>query len=339
MNKIIFLIMSFILFRADVFADENLAAARDPFQPLAENSGGQNLENQNLVSALLVIKYGDADYISKLISAANSGFLSPSGMVSADPRTNAVWVKDDQVHVSQIKKFLRDIDVPAKQIEIEARIVNADEAFTRELGFKFGTVQAGSNKDSNGLSLDTPLVQTGTGHFSFVIANLGHGSLLDMEISALESEGHAKVISSPKLVTLNRKAAHIEAGEDIPYQQRSGEGNTDIAFKKAVLGLKVTPEIISNTQIILNIAVNQDTVSTIQIEGVPAISTREIQTQVLVNDGQTLVLGGIYEESTSKNKVGIPYLSAIPYLGWLFTSVTNETQRKELLIFITPKIL
>ena len=217
--------------------------------------------------------------------------------------------------------------------------MNADDDFTRELGIKFGTVQESNNKDKNGLSMDTPLIQTGTGHFDFAIAKLGNGTLLDMEISALESEGHGKVISSPKLITLDRKTAHIESGEDIPYQQRTGEGNTDVAFKKAVLGLKVTPEIVSSAQIMLDIAVSQDTVSNIKVEDVPAINTREIQTQVLVNDGQTVVLGGIYEESTGKKKVSIPYLGAIPILGWFFTSVTNETQRKELLIFITPKIL
>jgi type IV pilus assembly protein PilQ len=306
-------------------------ASRDPFQAEPDSIYAP--------SALIKLKYADAEYISKLISAQNSGFLSSAGTVSADTRTNAIWIKDDTAHLEQIKKFIRDIDQPAGQVEIEARIINADDDFTRELGIKFGTVKGGSDSDKNGISMDTPLVQTGIGHFSFAIADLGNDILLDMEISALESEGRGKIISSPKLVTLNRKTAHIESGEDIPYQQRTGEGNTDVAFKKAVLGLKVTPEIVSDTQLMLNISVNQDSVSSITVGDVPAISTREIETQVLVNDGQTIVLGGIYEESNGNKKNKIPYLSDIPLLGWFFTNTVNENRRKELLIFITPRIL
>lgn len=338
----IFLIVITSLLANNIFAANGQSTAnRDPFQPI-------NLTNQaiytettataNLTSILLVIKYAKAEDIGKILTAANSGFLSGNGIVSIDARTNAVWIRDDQDHLKQIKKFIGQIDIPVKQVEIAARIINADDTFARELGIKFGTVQEGS-KDKNGLSMGTPLIETGTGHFNFAIAKLGNDMLLDMEISALESEGRGKVISSPKLITLNRQTAHIESGEDVPYQQRTGDGNTDVAFKKAVLGLKVTPEIVSDNQLLLNILVTQDTVSPIEVEGVPAISTREIETKVLASTGQTIVLGGIYEESYSKNKTTIPYLGAIPVLGWLFTSTTNQNQHKELLIFITPKIL
>jgi len=168
---------------------------------------------------------------------------------------------------------------------------------------------------------------------------MNNGVLIDMELTALESEGRAKIISRPQLITLNREEAYIEAGDEIPYQEKTSEGDTSIAFKKAVLGLKVTPEIVSENKILLKITLNQDKVSQMTVQKEPAISTREIATQVLVNDKQTVVLGGIYEENKETVTERIPFLGSIPLVGSAFTYKHNANERKELLIFITPKII
>ena len=160
-----------------------------------------------------------------------------------------------------------------------------------------------------------------------------------MELAALESEGHGKVISRPKLITLDHEPAYIDSGEDIPYQERTAEGNTNVAFKRAALSLRVTPEIIVNNKILLHINVNQDKVSALTIQGVPAIDTQEIKTQALVNSKQTVVLGGIYEQTKNAITTRVPILSSIPLLGLLFRHKQITTERKELLIFITPQIM
>ncbi len=228
-----------------------------------------------------------------------------------------------------------------KQIQIEARIVNIDEDFTKELGLEFGTVSGDNNNSSGRLTMDLSTADNkmNSGHFGFTLAKLNNNMLLDTELSAIESEGHGKVISRPKLITLNRKPAYIDSGEDIPYQEKTGEGNTNVNFKKAVLALKVTPEIVAKNKILLDIKVNQDKVSPLTIQGVPAIDTREIKTQVVVDNKQTVVLGGIYEQMQDNVTSKIPVLSAIPLLGKLFIHKQTETEQKELLIFITPQIV
>ncbi|GAH07718.1 unnamed protein product, partial [marine sediment metagenome] len=237
-----------------------------------------------------------------------------------------------------LRQLISKIDQQVQQIQIEARIVTVDENFMRELGIEFGTSTTTST-GPKGLNMDMPLQSITPGHFNFVLAKLSNNTTLDMELSALESEGHAQIISKPKLITLNRRPAHIAAGEDIPYQEKTGEGNTSTTFKKAVLGLEVTPNIVSQNKVLLNINVNQDKPSTLMVNGVPAIQTREIQTQALVNNKQTVVLGGIYEQSKTKQITRIPYLGSIPLIGIFFRKTITQNQRKELLIFITPEIL
>lgn len=162
---------------------------------------------------------------------------------------------------------------------------------------------------------------------------------LDLELAALESEGRGKVISSPKLLTADRQAAYIESGAEIPYQEKTKRGDTSITFKKAVLSLKVTPEIVAEDTVNLLLQLNQDKVSQLTVNGVPVIDTRKIQTQALVRNGETIVLGGIYEWSKSNNIIGIPVLGKIPLLGLLFRKQETKMERKELLIFVTPRIV
>jgi type IV pilus assembly protein PilQ len=171
------------------------------------------------------------------------------------------------------------------------------------------------------------------------IAKLGQGTLLDLELSALEREGRARIVSDPELITSNRQPALIESGQEIPYQEKTSSGATSVAFKKAVLSLKVTPEITPENRILLNLTVNQDKVDTLSVNGVPAISTQQVQSQVLLNDGETIVLGGIYEQINSNVTERIPFWSAIPVLGKLFTDKQTRSERKELLIFVTPKLV
>lgn len=277
------------------------------------------------------LHHASADNIAKILNP--SGILSASGKSSAETRTNALVITDNNSQLKNVKNLLEKIDVPVKQIAIEARIVNADSKFVQELGLEFGTITNKTNQEK------TTQIKSSPGRFNFAIAALNNKTLLDIELTALENQGRGKVISSPKLLTADRQAAYIESGSEIPYQEKTKEGNTSTAFKKAVLSLKVTPEVTDNNAINLIIQLNQDKVSHLTINGVPAIDTRKIQTQALVSNGGTIVLGGIYEWSDSHKTTCVPVLGYIPILGLLFQKQETKLERKELLIFVTPKII
>lgn len=283
------------------------------------------------------VHYAKATDLAEIITK-NRNFLSQEGSVIADPRTNSLMVQDQPQHLQTVRQYLQHIDIPIKQVLIEARIVYADTSFMRDLGLKFGTTVKDSSQNIGGVNMDLPS-KFEAGYATFAIAKLGEGRLLDLELAALESEGRGRVVSNPKLVTANREPAYIEAGDEIPYQEKTSSGATSVVFKKAVLGLKVTPEITTTNQVNLHLQLNQDKVSTSNINGEPAIQTREIQTQVSIKSGQTVVLGGIYEESTNHVIHRIPFLSNIPILGLLFQSKQTQIEHKELLIFVTPKVV
>jgi type IV pilus assembly protein PilQ len=297
----------------------------DTHDPFRENN--QN----NLNNKLIFIHYGNAEAIASLLTNK----VNSVGVVIPDKRTNSIWIQDTPENIKRISRFIEKIDIPVKQILIEARILNIDDTFVRNLGSEFGVAPVATN-NSSGNSLATSLVTGTLGHYDFIITKLKNGLLIDMELLALESKGHVKIISHPKLITLDRETAYIGAGDEIPYQEKTAQGDTSIAFKKAVLGLKVTPEIIANNKILLKIILNQDKVSQITVHEEPAISTREINTQVIVNNKETVVLGGIYEQSKDKIIERIPILGSIPIIGALFTYKHTANERKELLIFITP---
>jgi len=329
-----------IIFILMLVCIKTITAARDPFQESLLQNDNNIINSATAQSDILIpIHYGKAEDVEKLLTTKSSNFLSSRGNVSVDKRTNSIWIEDAKDRLNKISNFIKNIDVPVKQVLIEARVVNVDENFTRELGLEFGTTKETENKVVDGLTMDLPSVSTDIGHFSFTLAKLKSNTLLDMELSALESEGHGKIISRPKLITLDREPAYIDSGESIPYQERTSQGNTNIAFKKAVLALKVTPIIVSQNKILLHISVNQDKVSVFNVQGVPAIDTQEIKTQVIVNNKQTVVLGGIYEQNKDNVVTKIPVLGSIPIVGILFRHKTSETKRKELLIFITPQIV
>jgi type IV pilus assembly protein PilQ len=301
----------------------------------------QRMAAEPLQTAFIVVHYAKAEELSALLQNKNDTLLSTRGSVMVDVRTNQLWIKDTPDRLIKVRQFLHGVDVPVKQVQIAARIVNIDASYVEELGLKFSTL---SNKtagvgNNDALHMDMPLQMQNAGHFTMAIAKLGEGALFDLEISALEREGHARIISRPQLITANHQPAAIESGQEIPYQEKTSSGATNVAFKKAVLSLKVTPEITPENKILLSLIVNQDKVDSLQINGVPVINTQQVQSQILLNNKETIVLGGIYEQSSSNVVERIPFWGNIPLLGKLLSNKETHTERKELLVFITPQII
>lgn len=317
-----------------------------------------------LQSILIPIQYSKAYEIAELLKNQNHSLLSARGNATADMRTNTIWLQDVPEKLLIIQNFVHRLDVPVKQISIEARIVNVDTQYEQELGVRFGTTQIHNNLTTklngttdvataaqstainnsfNKLNVDLPATNTGiTGGASSIglaLAKLGNGTLLDLELSALESEGGGEIISKPHLMTNNDQAAIILSGEEIPYQETTASGATSVTFKKAVLSLSVTPQINPNGKIGLTLKVNQDRPSNTLIHGVPAINTHEIETHVIVNNSETIVLGGIYEQTQRNQVERVPFLGKLPVVGILFRHTLVHQERKELLIFITPTVI
>lgn len=299
----------------------------------------EDLQTAPLLSNVFPISYTNAADLATLLQNKTTKLLSARGSCVVDARTNTLWITDTATALAKIRQFLQAMDVPAKQILIAARIVNVDEDSVEELGLKFGTTSTTTTDQAQQLYMDTPTDLEDVGHFTVAIAKLGEDALLNLQLAALEREGHARLISSPELITSNRQPALIESGEEIPYQEKTSSGATSASFKKAVLSLQVTPQVTLNNQILLNLLVNQNKVSVLSVNGVPGISTQHVQTQIRVKNGETIVLGGIYEESNSRIRERVPFWGDIPLLGALFTNKQTHSERKELLIFVTPKII
>jgi len=308
--------------------------------------------------------------------SVNTGILSPRGSLIIDERTNTLIVKDTEEIISEIRRTLKKLDIPIRQVMISSRIVIATDEFTKELGSRFGVTRAASNSDGFGATtgtfrgadtisssgiqniqttgqpepftipsgiaaadrLNVNLATAGAAAGSIAFAVLSGSSLIDLEISALQAENEGEVISSPRVVTADRHEAHIEQGVEIPYLSASSSGATQIEFKKAVLSIVVTPQITPDDRVIMDLSVNNDTVGDI-FSGIPSIDTREVTTQVLVNNGDTVVLGGIYEQITRDEVDKVPFLGDIPLIGYFFRHTLESDERRELLIFVTPKIL
>jgi len=301
-----------------------------------------------LQSALIEVNYGKAADIASLLKGQGSSLLSARGSVSVDARTNTLWIEDIPQKLGEIRQLIHQLDVPVKQVLIEARIVNIDCSFEEELGVHFKVTQAAEGTDAlpktSGplFNMDlaaAPLGGTDPASMGLALAHLGAGTLLDLELSALESEGGGKVISSPRLITADQQTAKIQSGEEIPYQQSSSSGATNIAFKDAVLSLHVTPQITPDGKVMLTLKLNQDTVGSRMVHGVPSINTREIESQTLVENNETVVLGGIYETDNSNRVKRVPMLASLPFIGNLFKHTSNDRGHRELLIFVTPHIL
>ncbi|GAG22517.1 unnamed protein product, partial [marine sediment metagenome] len=205
-----------------------------------------------------------------------------------------------------------------------------------------GTDPANIKPATDRLNVDLPamnILSSRPASIGVALANLGKDHLLDLELSALEKEGGGEIISSPRLITSNKQPAYIEEGTEIPYEEATSSGATSIEFKKAVLSLNVTPQITPDGRVILSLRINQDTVSSEQLGSVPAIDTRKIETQVLVNNGDTIVLGGIFQQIKTKQVFRVPLLGDLPVIGYLFRQTNSVNAKSELLIFLTPKII
>ena len=303
---------------------------QDPFQ-LANAQQASTLK-----SLFINIHYAKASDLAQFLNEQKPSLLSNEGHLKADNRTNILWIQDKEECLEEIKQIITKLDIPVKQILIKARIVNLDERFLQNLGIAFGMQSSANTSDLN-LSLSNTSFQAG--QFNIPIVKLQNEQFVDLQLNALEQDGHAQIISSPELITNNRVAASIQSGEEVPYQEQTISGNTSVTFKKAVLKLKVTPAVMPNNQVLLQLEINQDKISTLSVQGVPAIRTQELITEVLLNSKETVVLGGIYEENDSHALNQTPVLSKIPLLGRLFQQHQKLRERKKLLIFITPVVL
>lgn len=294
----------------------------------------ENNSQAFLQSKVLNLKYVSAEKVLSLLSPMN--LLSSHGKLGAGEVKNSLIVTDVKENIGKIEEIIKRIDVKPKQVLIEARIVSADEKFSQDLGVELGSSQESfSNKDGRGVSA----VNLRNGQFNFKVAKFVNNAVLDLELAALESEGRGKVISKPKLLTTDGQTAYVESGAEIPYQEKSKGGNTSVAFKKAVLSLKVTPKVTQGDSIDLFLELSQDKVGQLLVKGVPTIDTRKINTKVLVSSNETVVLGGIYEWSKSNSVSSVPFLGDIPLIKYLFSKKESKVERKELLMFVTPRVL
>lgn len=328
----------------------------------AQLKSQQSIEKlEPIRSDLLQINYAKAADIAILIKDKQNSLLSERGKISVDVRTNTIWIQDTGTKIEEVRELIKQLDIPVKQVLIEARIVEVSKDFSQDLGIRWGISRPthlsgtleGANQLAQGtapanvlplnrrLNLDLGAVPAGVtpATVGIALARLGDNILLDLELSALESEGRAELISSPRLITTNQQAAVIESGEEIPYQESTSSGATAVAFKKAVLSLKVIPQITPDNKILMDLQINQDRPSAERFNGVPSIITKEIQTNVLVNNGQTIVLGGIYRQDKNSAINRIPFFGELPVVGVLFRNKQITLHNEELLIFITPKII
>jgi len=340
-------------------------------------------ELEPLYSEFLQVNYAKAGDLADLISAdGGNSLLSDRGSIAVDDRTNTLLVQDTAERLQNVRRMVRTLDVPIKQVLIETRIVVVNDDFSRDLGVRLGVTGlhesgsgsggvfvsgTGSGTDTmvgsaldnlgdpangtifpievptlgNRYNVNVPIADA-AGRFSLAVLESDY--LVDLELTALEAEGRGEIVSTPRVITANQKEASIEQGVEIPYQQSASSGATTIQFKKAVLSLTVTPQITPDNNIIMDLRVHKDNVGEIISTGglggtVPSIDTRSVETQVLVADGQTVVLGGIYETERRETIKKVPFLGDIPVLGALFRSTQRVNNKAELLIFVTPRIL
>jgi len=347
--------------------------------PAAEIAAREKLELENqkqiaelapLRTEFIQIRYASATELYNLFSAnegSETSILSERGSVIVDERTNSIILTDTADRLEEFREVIAKLDVPVRQVLIEARIVTASDTFSEELGIRWG---GGAIKDAAPLaskakfggslttlgelqdaiaaggvgsitSPDDLIVDLGVSSASattFGIGLTGEDYILDLELSALAADGHAEVVARPKVITADKSPAVIESGTEIPYQEATSSGATSTSFKDAVLSLEVTPQITPDDRIIMQLNVKQDSVGQV-FNGVPSIDTNEIETEVLVDNGQTLVLGGIFQTDRNTSTSKTPFLGDLPYVGRLFRRTLERDDKAELLIFITPRII
>jgi len=320
------------------------------------------------------LNYARAADVARSLTGSGAGANAPGGMrilsargsVLADLRTNQVFVSDMPTRLVQVQDLIRKLDIPVRQVLIEARIVEASDNFGRSLGVRLGGRATSLNNNINtqaGASYLSPAAgttpqqtafgvtagdfvnmpaaaQNGYNAASFAVSlfNASLTRVLNLEISAMEADGKGKIISSPRIVTTDQVKALIEQGTELPYEEKSASGATTTAFRKANLKLEVTPQITPEGNIILNLDINKDSVGRLTTKGF-AIDTKHVQTQVLVENGGTVSIGGIFEEIERTDDTKVPVLGDLPGLGWLFRNRSRSNSKSEMMVFITPKLL
>jgi type IV pilus assembly protein PilQ len=362
------------------------------------------LEAQAAVSDLepvrtesFALSYAEAEDLRKMLTDKDQKILSKRGNATMDERTNTLFIQDTGGRLEEARRLIQQLDVPVRQVLIEARIVVADDKWGKQLGVRFGTQSAfhtnnynvgmsgtltdtatpvGNNPASRGSSnLALPYglggatqgFFTGTGQYGLIpiggnpeqlnvnlpvvgaagqlaltILNLGSGNLVNVELSALEADNRGKVVSSPRVITADKKKAVIAQGTEIPYLVATASGATAVSFKPATLELSVTPRITPDDRIIMDLDVKKDSIGqfiTTALGQIPAIDTKKVSTQVLVDNGDTIVLGGIFEQTTRTTVTKVPLLGDLPVVGYLFKNTSKQDDKTELLIFVTPKIV
>lgn len=353
----------------------------------------QDLANLAPISSTIIkLKYTDAPAMANLIKGQQGNLLTQRGELAVDSRTNSLVIKDTKTNLAMLTRTLKKLDVPTRQVAIEARIVNVDTIYEEQLGVRFGVSNTrslsgtltGANQLAQGINVAdiTPLdrrlnfnlpansLSSGAvpGSIGLALARLGP-ILLDLELSALEEEGHSQIISRPRVVAANQQKAVIMTGEEIPYQESTSSGATAISFKKAVLSLEIVPQITPDNKINLKLKATQDTrgqqlviaanvaaagtnatasttngvtptsASTGVVFGPPTINTQEVESSVLLANNETVVIGGVYKTSKTNTVDRVPFFGSIPYVGALFRHQGIKNETTELLIFITPKIV
>ena len=324
----------------------------------------QKTELAPLRTEFFQANYAKASDLAELLKSGTGSILSERGSVSVDERTNTLLINDTVDQLSQIRALVHRLDVPIRQVLIESRIVIASDDFNKDIGIRWGVSRNTAVGDGDGyvtsgnsaaaqeildgalpgngrFNVNLPAANT-AGSIAIALAKLPLGTLLELELSAMQAEGTGEVISSPRVITANQHEAYIEQGVEIPYLEAASSGAASVAFRKAVLGLKVTPQITPDDRIVMDLTVNKDTVGQIFGAGqlqVPSIDTREVSTQVLVDNGETVVLGGVYEQTMINKTDMVPFFGNLPLVGRLFQHTIAQDDKSELLVFVTPKII
>jgi len=325
-----------------------------------------------LRSELVQVNYAKAADLATLLKSSENKLISERGSVSIDERTNTLLVQDTAAKLSEVRALVISLDVPVRQVLIESRVVIANNDYARDLGVKLGggfikqggnnvtgimggalpgdldgsaigfpgvEVPAGSGNQGLLVNLPQTLAAGSGGGVNMVLGKLG-SYLLRLELTAMQQEGKGEIVSSPRVITSDQNKATIKQGVEIPYQEASSSGATSVSFKEAVLKLEVTPHITPDDRVIMDLKINKDNPDfTRAVLGVPPVDTREVETSVLVDNGETVVLGGVFERTTSDNVQKVPFFGDVPYLGWLFKQHQVQDKNSELLVFVTPKIL
>lgn len=338
----------------------------------------QVLEGKQQLTALepvrsetFVLRYRSAEDFKKILdgssttsgtnNTANNGLLSSRGSALIDPKTNTLIINDTQSVIDKIRDLVSKTDIPVKQVLIEARIVEANDNWSKSLGVKLNVARAGSGFSLGGsvadaitnhnigngsttgtipLNSGVNLGLTGTYNSIGAVFSAGSRAAIGLELDAMETGDKGKILANPRIMTADRVEASIEQGTEIPYQEASSSGATSVSFKKANLSLKVTPQITPDNRVLMEIQINKDTVSsTLIVNSTPAIDTKVVKTQVMVENGGTVVIGGIYQQTLDNITNKVPLLGDIPFLGALFRNKVEKNNRTELLVFITPRVV